>query len=420
MERIGRKIAQMDYQKNFTLNGKKRVYKYLNLILLLFLCAVSLFFFLRDRNIIGLHNQWDFRTYYVSTKTFESGLDPYNNKDVNYINNTPYIIPSAQTYPYHPFTFPYFQIFTRFSYPQALKIYMLYNLLLIFLLIYLWKIFLFPEKLNVLIFLMILLFSFNSAIFRGLTAGNPAFFESTIIWLALIALMKEQRFIFLILISIISFFKGTPLILTFMFFFLPAKQKNIQIFLLFLTTFITIWLSPLWFAPQMFRNFWAYASNVREIGIINPCFYALAQDLLQIIAINTRWIINGVYGIWILGIFSIYIFLIRGLNWKENKLMIVLFTLLTYALIVPRFKDYAYIQLLPVAYFLTIKHPGLLFLYLFEVLSEGIKLPSLIREYNPFFSAVVSWIIFASYLSKNMRRTICVSPRVNHNIESTI
>lgn len=391
----------MNYIKDFYTEYEKMILKSLNIILLLLLCFSFLFIILINQKSIGGGNQWDFRSQYHAAKAYEAGLDPYNVNNANRFNNTPYMISWGHNYAYHPFTLPYFQLFTKFPYSQAVLLYMLYTLALIFILIYLWKKFFLHDWVNIFIFSLVLLFSFNKTLIIGLTAGNPAIFEAALVWLAFVFLIKNKPLIFLILISIISFFKVTPILLSLVVFLLPKGKKNLIPFLVVLAISIIIWLAPLVLAPQLFSSFWNYSSNLRETGIINPCAYSFIIDIFQKAGWENTGFMNSFYLVWIAIVFFIYLLIIRKLNWKEDKIPIVFFTFLTYAIIIPRFKDYAYIQLIPISYFLIMKNLGLLFFNLFGLFSHGVKLPYFIRQYHPFLVAIINWGFFAFILSSS-------------------
>jgi hypothetical protein len=365
--------------------------KYSNLVWLLLVCGALIGGLAANRHTIGGSHQWDFRAHYFSTKAWEAGLNPYNNIDANKCNTTPYRIPAYHTYPYHFFTFNYFRIFTTLEYPYAMIVYMCFNMLLILFLIFIWKVFFLPKKVSVLLFAVTLLFSFNSTLFLGLNAGNTALFEAAMVWLAFVFFTKNKPLIFLLLILTIAFFKGTPLLLTPLVLLLPGKTKNMRPLVYFVLAAVMLWLSPVIFSPKLFADYWNYSSNVGETGIINPCSLALFTDFFRFLGWNSTWGIRFFYGIWGVFVLTIFGLVIRRLTWDSQRVEIVFLTILTYALIIPRFKDYAYIQILPAAYFLMTRSFGILLLNLFGLFSEGTKLPYLVKNYYPFAALVVNW-----------------------------
>jgi len=412
----------MNYIKNFYTKYEKIILKNLNIILLLLLCFFFLFIILINQNTIGGGNQWDFRSQYHAAKAYEAGLDPYDVNNANRFNNTPYTISWGHNYAYHPFALPYFQLFTKFPYSQAVMLYMLYTLALIFILIYLWKKFFLHEWVNIFIFSLVILFSFNKTLIIGLTSGNPAIFEAALLWLAFVFFCKNKPLLFLITISIVSFFKVTPILFSLMVFLLPGEKRNFIPFLVILTISIIIWLAPLVLAPQLFSSFWNYSSNLRETGIINPCAYSFIMDIFQKGGWKNTGFMNSFYLGWITFVFFIYFLIIRKLNWKEVKNPLVFFSFLTYAIIIPRFKDYAYIQLIPISYFLIMKNLALLFFNLFGIFSQGLKLPYFIEQYHPFLVAIINWGFFAFILSNSeeSKPAAPVSPKIRVPFISTL
>src|SRR5262245_3477538 len=382
------------FSKDFT--------RYLNLAVLIAVLLLCLFALLRGRNAIGGRNQWDFTAHYFSAKAFQAGLNPYDNQAVNSVTTKPYVIPIEVTYPYHPYTLHYFRLFTWLPYPRALLVYMLYHLVLVLILPAVWQAF-FQEPFNIFLLLIQLLFSFNSTLFLALTAGNPAVFEAFVIWIALLAFIKDLPWLFLFFIVIISFFKGTPIVLTLMVFLLPAKWKNAIPFVTMLTISLMIWLSPLLFSSKIFHDFWAYSSNVREFGISNPSSFAMIYQVFLEHAWFHNRMRNLIYSAWVLTVGFTYLWTIRKLSWNRSRVEMAFLTLLTYAIIVPRFKDYAYLQLIPVAYFLATKNPALLFSTLFALFIPAItiKLPNLVSQYHPLIAAVVNWAYLVAILAHN-------------------
>ena len=166
---------------------------------------------------------------------------------------------------------------------------MVFNISLILLLIVVLKKVFFPEQINVVLFTVNLLFSFNSALFLGLKAGNPAILEAFIIWLALASFVTNRPLVFLLLISTIAFFKGTPLVLASMIFLLPDKRKNVRLAFFLVLAVISLWLSPLLFSPRTFLDYWHYSSSVRETGIINPCAVSFLGDYFEVCT-ATIWV----------------------------------------------------------------------------------------------------------------------------------
>jgi hypothetical protein len=379
------------------------MFKKYNTILLLAVCALFLWVYVSGSNIIGGKRHWDFRAHYFSTKAYEAGLNPYNNRDVNRVNRSGYTIPAWMTYPYHPITLNYFKLFTKFEYDEALRIYLIYNLFLIFFLIILWKAYFIKENILILLFAILWLFSFNETIGIGLKAANPVFLETAIIWIAFAFLIHNRSLPFLILLGIISLFKGGPILLTPLVFLLPKDKKRIFFeFVAILTFFGIIILWPYFSNPLLFNSWLKYASNVKETGITNPCSYALIINLFKKIGLRESWfIINSTYALWVGMVMLAYMFVVKKLKWDANKILIIFFSLLTYAIIAPRFKDYAYIQLLPISYFLGIKNIGIMFFNLFGVFTRRIGLPFFIKQYHAFFAAVISWGYLAYYLLRS-------------------
>ena len=270
-------------------------------ILLLAVCVLFLGIYLSNSTIISGIYHWDFRLHYFSTKAYEAGLNPYNNADVNRVNNSGYSIPPYHIYAYHPLTFNYFRLFTKFKYVNAQKIYFVFNLLLIFYLIILWKKYFLKDEISILLFAVVWLFSFNNPIKWGLISANTVFFETAIIWTALAFLINNRPLPFLSLLAIISFFKGSPLALTPLIFMLHKNNKKIIQFVVVLLLFFIFFIWPYFSNPTLYSSYWNGVLNLKETGVTNPCSYSFIMDFFRAIGLEGSWnLINSIYALWVL------------------------------------------------------------------------------------------------------------------------
>lgn len=376
--------------------------------ILLLVCALFVSVLMREFDTISDANQWDFRAAYFSAKAYEKGLNPYRNEEVNGLNDTPIPVHPYLTYTYHPYTLYYFRLFTWLPYPTAVAAYMAFNLALLLIVVGLWRRY-FLERVNPLLFGVILVCSFNSALFMMLNSANTAVLEALLIWLALLAFSRDRPWPFLVLIAVISFVKGTPIVLSLMVFLLPGRRKNALPFLSVLLASALVWLSPLLFSPAIFRDWWSWASGIREVGRVNPSSWAFILDCVQG-AGRERWFAHLGYLAWLAFVGATYIWLVRGRAPSAGRTELAFFTLLTYAVVVPRFKDYAFIQLIPVAYLLISKNPGLLLFHLFDYFTPGIDLPYFLKEYHPLMAAVIDWGYLGWLLSPARQRITLEEP----------
>ena len=183
----------------------------------------------------------------------------------------------------------------------VVRCYIINNLFLVFLLIILWKVYFIKENTLILLFAILWLYSFNKTIIIGLRAANPVLLEAAIIWIAFVFLIHNRSLPFLILLGIIFLFKGSPILLAPLVFLLPKDKK--RIFFEFVGVFLffgIIFLWPYFSNPLLFSSYLKYVLSVKEIGIINPCSYALIMDLFKQIGLGESWfIINSIYALWL-------------------------------------------------------------------------------------------------------------------------
>ncbi|MFC1452698.1 glycosyltransferase family 87 protein [Verrucomicrobiota bacterium] len=345
----------------------------------------------RGRDLMNPENQWDFRSHYHAAKAFRNGLDPYGVEHANRFNPTPHEIPWEHSYPYHPYTLGYFATFALLPYDTAVVVYMLYGAALLVFLIALWRVVDFRRWASVTIFAILVLSAFDQTVFLGLRAGNTAFFEAAMVWLALAMFVTNRPWAFLCALAGIAFFKGTPLALSPLVLLLPGRWRNLLPLLVVDGVGILIWLSPLLYCPDLFHAYWGYAAGVHETGSVNPCALALIGDILAACGLPGGGLANAVYLSWVAVLGLCYLAVIRKADWDGKRGLLAMFSLLTYAIMVPRFKDYAYVQLIPVAHFVVSRNAGMLFFALFPFIARDLALPGVIASYGSFFSAVAFW-----------------------------
>lgn len=371
---------------------ESRLKRYIKLVLLLTTCTLLLTVLLVNWKTVGGGNQWDFRAQYFETKAYYMRLNPYNHDVLVDVNDSPYETMGGNYFPYHPLAFNFFRLFTLLPYSSAADVFMVFLFLTLTALIVLWKEYIL-DHVDVLLFPVFLAFSFNCTLVIGLECGNIAALEALFIWLALLAFIKNRPWLFLLAIASISFFKMFPLLLTPMVFLLPDKRKNLISFGTVMLVTALLWFSPMLYDPVLFQarsqmlKFYAFL----DLGRINPCSMSLLIDLLQIVGQDQTLQRSIAYIIWLTVILGIYYLIIRKMDWEKERKELAFFTLLTYALAAPRFKHYAYLQLVPVAYYLFSRNPGLLVFDILRLLMPNVKLPFLLNEYHPMLALGVNW-----------------------------
>ncbi|MCX5714128.1 MAG: hypothetical protein NT033_04835 [Candidatus Omnitrophica bacterium] len=167
------------------------------------------------------------------------------------------------------------------------------------------------------------------------------------------------------------------------------------------------------FAPQLVNNFSVNAlETFSEKGIINPCTFALVQEIVDFLpkglgAVYHRLIFIFIYFAVLATVILLSLKAILKINSQkiEDKgKWLVFFICLVYALVAPRFKDYSYIILIPPTYFIMQKMRGIkagtLFFVLVILSAKGVTLPGFdyicyfLWNYYPLFLAFMVWGVY--------------------------
>jgi hypothetical protein len=349
--------------------------------------------------------QWDFRTHRQAGKIFASGSNPYDPK---------VLIPGAGTrlpYTYPPVTLFFYQLFSLPSYKTAFHIFLFLKCILLVGLVYFWKREFLQRETSALFYLFCLL-AFNSEKFLDILAGNINLLEQIMLWLAFYYFLKQRLLLFCTFTIIAASFKMVPVLFLFLLLLSEDKKKYIyllgsgMVFLIYLLLQYAI-------SPHLFVDFVRNAlSVVSERGIIVPSTYTLISDVFKVFAQNTGVHVPQSIPLAIVGIlaaatillsYRAYI-LLRRSKLEEKEKVALFLVCFVYALIHPRFKDYAYMLLLVPTYFMITNARYIkafpFILVLFFLSSPPWTLPgsemflSFFWEYYPLMIAYCVWGIY--------------------------
>jgi len=349
--------------------------------------------------------QWDFRTHREAGKIFASGTDPYD-ADI--------LFPKARSrflYTYPPVTLYFYKLFSLTDYDTAFHVFLILKCILLVGLVYFWKREFLKEDADPFFFLFCLL-AFNSAVFLDLIAGNINLVEQVFLWLAFSFYLKQRLMLFCLFVLVAASFKMTPVFFLILL-LLCDDPKKYKYFLgaagvFFLYLFIQFVIVPEFFT-QFIRN---ALTVVGEPGGVVPSTNKLIGDVFLVLEKMSGVAVPGVIQTAIFGLIAAGVIYLTyrtyvRLNHSETadkKMIMVLLVCLLYALIHPRFKDYAYLLLIVPSYYIikNIRFTKMApFLFILFVLSnERLVLPvassimAFIWEYYPLLVAYCVWGIF--------------------------
>ena len=199
-------------------------------------------------------------------------------------------------------------------------------------------------------------FALGSAALVDFTAGNIAIFEQLALWLAFAALLARRRWTFAVLVVLAAQAKLTPV------FFLGLllvvdDRPHWGPFLGGGALMTALVGSNVLLFPAQTREFLASVSALGERGWGDPSTLGVMQDLVdQLRGLRLPLPAATAYALYLAAVALVLAQTIRW--WRAQKtghtarpVEIVLVTLATYALVMPRMKDYSYVALLPVAWY---------------------------------------------------------------------
>lgn len=379
---------------------------------LLLIAFVAVFAFVLNNIAINFgFSQWDFRVYYSASICHSLGLNPYDIDELQSVYKN--IAPLAFLYP--PLVIYFFKPFTYISIESAAFIFFGLKLIALCGLFYIWsKIFAFKRHIGA--FLLFCLFGFNSALHIDLYTGNISVYEQFFIWLAIYFFLKDKIIWFSGLILFVSFFKLLPVSFLIMLVFSQRPDRfkvlagSILVFSIYLMLNYLI-------EPVYSENYlYSVLTNVRvEGGLQNGNTLEFIRSIFTIIKLNvSSKTVMLSYLIAALVIFYLSFSSInkysRRMEGRDN-VMPVLFFALTLILILPRFKDYSYIQALLPTYFiftrLRKKDSFVLLLILACLTSRNISIPvyrafiEFIWYYYTYILVFVLWVFYMVELRKS-------------------
>ena len=308
-------------------------------------------------------------------------------------------------YQYLPLTRYVFQVFTTIDYQLALFIYVLLNIITIVLLVRLWSRFY-----NIGAdpwFYMFMVLAVNASFYLAFRTGNIVIINAVLIWLAISQLIQRRIIWFCVFIAIAAGFKITP-ILFLPLAFLLEKQLALKPVLYTTIAFAGFVMINAFIEPELTRHFFESGhALLNEPGIFNPNGYSFSQEIANF-GLSKLGVENGTAA----GIL-IYVLLVSGFCiytvkwWKgsgdKSVLEIISVVVVLYGLLLPRFKDYDYVLILPALYFMIrrIKVQSFHLFFLLAILSASyVVLPGyryamyVLWAYYPYIISAGIYVLF--------------------------
>jgi alpha-1,2-mannosyltransferase len=203
-------------------------------------------------------------------------------------------------------------------------------------------------------------FAFGSALLVDVTAGNIAVFEQFVLWLGFTALLARKPWIFALLVVVIAQFKLTPIFFLGVLLVIDERPRWAP-FVGGLTVFGALLASNFVAYPAQMHEFFTSISSLNERGWGDPATLGVMQDLVdqvQSLGINipsaTAYVLYGAAALSVL-YYTFRWWMRRRAESNVDRVLVVLISLVVYALVMPRMKDYSYVALLPAAWYVLAK-----------------------------------------------------------------
>jgi hypothetical protein len=199
-------------------------------------------------------------------------------------------------------------------------------------------------------------FAFGSAVLVDVVAGNIAIFEQLLLWLGFVALLERRWWRFAFFVVLAAQCKLTPVCFLALLLVIDERPRWAP-FLGGAAAFAALLGANLVVAPAQSREFLASVSSLAERGWGDPSTLGVMQDLVDQLrglglpvpplAAHAAYVVaaGAVLGQ------SVRWWRARRAGGTASAVETLLVAIVAYALVMPRMKDYSYVALLPVAWY---------------------------------------------------------------------
>lgn len=347
--------------------------------------------------------QWDFKTYYHAGEAYNQDLDPYDRKNLASVS----LKRIKYSFVYPPLTLQLFRLLPRVEYEAGHKLWLILKILSLVALVVIWKQY-FIRDVSLFLMIPFTLFAFDGSVFWDIKAGNVAIFEQLFLWLAFWAFLKNRYILFVVLVLAGSIFKLSPLLFLFL---LLVSEDNRKWWLLGggLVCIALFMLMNYLISPELFDSFVNSVLAVEERGDKrNYGMFAFWDDVYLSIKgtaeVSYRpYLALGSYLACAAAVLWVSISSwVRLRNKGTDNLTVysILLFCCTYALIVPRFKCYSFILLIPACFYIISSIRSNKYAYMILLLGIIPASTPFLEEdtinqfftYYPLYLALVVWL----------------------------
>jgi len=358
--------------------------------------------------------QWDTVVYWWGGRAFARGLSPYG------------AIPGQPEYlhfVYPPLVAAAFAPLSLLNVSATKVLWIALKAIAFLATVRLWRRHLAVEQ-TVVPSLFFFTFAFGSAVLVDFTAGNIAIFEQALLWIGFASLLSRRWWIFALLVVVAAQAKLTPVFFLGLLLVIDERPRWAP-FLGGSLLFALVLAANVVLLPDQTREFLGSVSALGERGWGNPSTLGLMEDLvdqlrglrLPIPLITAR----------VLYLAAVAAVLGHTVCWwraqretgTRDPVLVVLVTLAVYALVMPRMKDYSYVALLPVGWYVLARRETVAASLAVLAVLVPRPLPQLklwlplvpqAYTYAPLLAALVLWTMLTGAPSSAAARTADAGP----------
>jgi len=267
-------------------------------------------------------------------------------------------------------------------------------------------------------------FAFGSAVLVDLTAGNIAIFEQLLLWIAFAALLARRWWVFALLVVVVAQAKLTPVFFLGLLLVIDERPRWAP-FISGAVLFAIAVAANVVLLPDQSREFLGSVSALGERGWGDPSMLGVMEDLvdqlrglrLPIPVVMARVLYLAVAAT-VLG-YTVRWWRSRRAAAAHDPVLIVLVTLTVYALVMPRMKDYSYVALLPVGWYVLARREAMTASVALLAVLVPRPLPQLklwlplvpqVYTYAPLLAALVLWTMLTASKSESTESLVAVVP----------
>jgi len=248
-------------------------------------------------------------------------------------------------------------------------------------------------------------FAFGSAALVDFTSGNIAIFEQLLLWMGFASLLSGRSWTFALLVVVAAQAKLTPVFFLGLLLVIDERPRWAPFFGGSLLFAMCVGANAI-VLPDQSREFLASISALGERGWGDPSTLGVMEDLVdQLRGLRLPLPAVTAHLLYLTAIATVVALTVRWWRTRlaaaaHDPLLTVLVTIAVYALVMPRMKDYSYVALLPVGwYVLAIRRELTASLAVLAVLVPR-PLPQLklwlpmvpqVYTYAPLIAALVLW-----------------------------